>query len=74
MLQTSARRLRLLTLLQTRRFWSGRELGERMDVTERTARRDVEKLRTLEYPIERSGGWQTRGHGGPRALAAMDSA
>lgn len=56
MLQTSARLLRLLTLLQTRRFWSGRELGERMEVTERTVRRDVEKLRTLGYPIEATSG------------------
>lgn len=56
MLQTSARLLRLLTLLQTRRFWSGRELGERLEVTERTVRRDVEKLRSLGYPVDATSG------------------
>jgi predicted DNA-binding transcriptional regulator YafY len=49
--QTSARLLRLLALLQTRREWSGNDLAERLDVTVRTVRRDIEKLRELDYPI-----------------------
>lgn len=43
--------LRLLSLLQSRRDWSGAELAERLDVTERTVRRDVERLRELGYPV-----------------------
>ncbi|NUS00117.1 MAG: WYL domain-containing protein [Kribbellaceae bacterium] len=45
------RLLRLLSLLQSRREWSGRELADRLGVTERTVRRDVERLRTLDYPV-----------------------
>jgi predicted DNA-binding transcriptional regulator YafY len=45
------RLLRLLSLLQSRREWSGRELAERLGVTERTVRRDVERLRALDYPV-----------------------
>ncbi|MCI4145262.1 MULTISPECIES: YafY family protein [unclassified Streptomyces] len=56
MLETSARLLRLLGLLQTRRDWSGRELAARLGVSARTVRRDVDKLRTLGYPIEAVGG------------------
>ncbi|WP_051871421.1 helix-turn-helix transcriptional regulator [Streptomyces sclerotialus] len=56
MLETSARLLRLLGLLQTRRDRSGTELSERLGVSERTVRRDVEKLRTLGYPIHAAGG------------------
>lgn len=52
MLETSARLLRLLSLLQTRPEWSGPELAERLDVSVRTVRRDVEKLRGLDYPVE----------------------
>ncbi|MBP2477989.1 putative DNA-binding transcriptional regulator YafY [Crossiella equi] len=52
MKETSARLLRLLTLLQMRREWSGGELADRLGVTGRTVRRDIEKLRDLEYPIE----------------------
>ncbi|MSX08906.1 MAG: HTH domain-containing protein, partial [Actinobacteria bacterium] len=44
MKETSARLLRLLSLLQTRRDWAGAELAERLDVTPRTLRRDVDKL------------------------------
>lgn len=50
----TARALRLLGLLQTRRSWSGAELAERLGVTTRTVRRDVERLRDLGYPV--SGG------------------
>jgi len=56
MLDTSARLLRLLALLQARRFWPGPELAERLDVTERTIRRDVDRLRSLGYPVESSSG------------------
>lgn len=52
MLETSARLLRLLSLLQTRPEWTGPELAERMGVTTRTVRRDVDKLRGLDYPVE----------------------
>ncbi|MFK4083215.1 helix-turn-helix transcriptional regulator [Kribbella sp. NPDC020789] len=45
------RLLRLLSLLQSRREWSGHELAERLGVTERTVRRDVERLRALDYPV-----------------------
>jgi predicted DNA-binding transcriptional regulator YafY len=45
------RLLRLLSLLQSRREWSGRELADRLGVTERTVRRDVERLRSLDYPV-----------------------
>lgn len=56
MLETSARLLQLLSLLQIRREWTGSALAERMSVTERTVRRDVGKLRTLGYPISASPG------------------
>ncbi len=56
MLQTSARLLRLLSLLQARRFWSGAELAERLEVTERTVRRDVDRLRSLGYPVDAASG------------------
>jgi len=56
MLETSARLLRLLSLLQTHREWSGADLAERLDVTTRTVRRDVEKLRTLGYPVHATAG------------------
>jgi predicted DNA-binding transcriptional regulator YafY len=51
MLETSARLLRLLSLLQTHRDWSGAELADRLGVTTRTVRRDVERLRELGYPV-----------------------
>ncbi|MGI5211847.1 helix-turn-helix transcriptional regulator [Plantactinospora sp. CA-290183] len=51
MLETSARLLRLLSLLQTHRDWSGAELAERLGVTTRTVRRDVGRLRELGYPV-----------------------
>ncbi|MFW0792788.1 WYL domain-containing protein [Gordonia sp. CPCC 205515] len=51
MLETSARLLALLTLLQTRREWSGAELADRLEITTRTVRRDVDKLRELGYPV-----------------------
>src|SRR3954466_16004248 len=51
MLDTSARLLRLLSLLQSRRDWPGPELAERLEVGARTVRRDVERLRRLGYPV-----------------------
>lgn len=56
MLETSARLLHLLSLLQLRREWTGAALAERMTVTERTVRRDISKLRSLGYPISASPG------------------
>ncbi len=56
MATTSARLLRLLALLQTRRSWSGSELAERLGVTDRTVRRDVERLRDLGYPVQATQG------------------
>ncbi|MFG2050038.1 helix-turn-helix transcriptional regulator [Micromonospora sp. NPDC048935] len=52
MVETSVRLLRLLTLLQVRREWSGAELADRLAVTTRTIRTDVERLRVLGYQIE----------------------
>lgn len=55
-METSARLLRLLTLLQTRKEWSGADLAERLGVSTRTVRRDVDKLRALEYPVHATSG------------------
>jgi predicted DNA-binding transcriptional regulator YafY len=54
--ETSGRLLRLLSLLQSRREMSGTELAERLGVTTRTLRRDVDRLRGLGYPVEASPG------------------
>ncbi|MFE7776676.1 helix-turn-helix transcriptional regulator [Streptomyces sp. NPDC057445] len=56
MLDTSARLLRLLSLLQAHREWSGAELADRLGVTPRTVRRDVDRLRELGYPVNASPG------------------
>lgn len=56
MADTTGRVLELLSLLQTRRTWSGRELMERLAVSERTLRRDVDRLRTLGYPVRATTG------------------
>ena len=62
MLPTSARLLRLLSLLQVRREWAGPELAERLGVGRRTVRRDVDRLRALGYPVRSrpgmAGGYQ----------------
>ena len=59
---TSSRLLTLLSLLQGRRDWPGGELADRLDVSGRTIRRDVERLRELGYPVESmtgpAGGYQ----------------
>ncbi len=56
MIETSARLLSLLSLLQMRREWTGSELADRLEVGPRTIRRDVDKLRSLGYPIEAAPG------------------
>ncbi|WP_083914375.1 helix-turn-helix transcriptional regulator [Ilumatobacter nonamiensis] len=56
MADTSERMLRLLTLLQSYRDWSGPDLAERLEVSPRTLRRDIDRLRTLGYPVEASPG------------------
>jgi predicted DNA-binding transcriptional regulator YafY len=62
MANTSSRTLRLLSLLQTHRFWPGDELADRLGVSPRTLRRDVDRLRELGYPVEArrgiEGGYQ----------------
>ncbi len=52
MLETSARLLRLLSLLQARRDWTSTELAARLGVTTRTVRNDVGRLRGLGYPVD----------------------
>ena len=52
----SERTLRLLSLLQARRYWSGAELAGRLEVSARTLRRDIDRLRELGYPVEAQRG------------------
>ena len=56
MTTTSSRLLELLALLQARRDWSGSELADRLEVSRRTIRRDVDRLRDLGYPVESAAG------------------
>lgn len=56
MANTSGRTLRLLSLLQGHGHWSGADLAERLEVSERTLRRDVDRLRELGYPVEAQRG------------------
>jgi predicted DNA-binding transcriptional regulator YafY len=56
MANTSGRMLQLLSLLQTHRFWPGGELAERLEVSERTVRRDIDRLRDLGYPVDATRG------------------
>jgi predicted DNA-binding transcriptional regulator YafY len=64
MTETSSRLLVLLSLLQARRDWPGTELADRLAVSGRTLRRDVERLRGLGYPVESvtgpAGGYRLR--------------
>ena len=77
MVQTSARLLALLSLLQVRREWTGQELADRLEVGPRTIRRDVDKLRTLGYPVEAApgvaGGYRL-GSGGELPPLLLDDA
>ena len=61
----TARVLRLLSLLQTHRHWPGDELAGRLEVSPRTLRRDVDRLRELGYPVD-----ATRGAAGGYRLSA----
>jgi predicted DNA-binding transcriptional regulator YafY len=56
MANTSSRTLRLLSLLQTHRYWPGAELADRLGVSPRTLRRDIDRLRELGYPVEAQRG------------------
>ena len=62
MANTSSRTLRLLSLLQNHRYWPGSELADRLEVSVRTLRRDVDRLRELGYPVDAyrgvDGGYQ----------------
>jgi predicted DNA-binding transcriptional regulator YafY len=64
MTETSGRLLQLLALLQARRDWPGPALADRLGVSARTIRRDVERLRTLGYPVDAlsgpAGGYRLR--------------
>jgi predicted DNA-binding transcriptional regulator YafY len=64
MTETSGRLLQLLSLLQGRRDWPGAELADRLDVSGRTIRRDIERLRQLGYPVDSltgpEGGYRLR--------------
>ncbi|SES40337.1 helix-turn-helix transcriptional regulator [Actinokineospora terrae] len=62
---TPARLLALLSLLQSRPVWNGTELAERLGVTTRTVRTDIERLRGLDYPVH-----ATRGAAGGYRLGA----
>ncbi|WP_344163960.1 helix-turn-helix transcriptional regulator [Kribbella yunnanensis] len=55
-MDTATRLLRLLSLLQSRPQWDGAELATRLDITPRTVRRDVTRLRSLGYPIDAEAG------------------
>ncbi|MFA1547985.1 helix-turn-helix transcriptional regulator [Actinomadura chokoriensis] len=65
MLETSARLLALLSLFQSRPDWTGGQLAERLGVTARTIRNDIERLRDLGYPVD-----ATRGAAGSYRLGA----
>ena len=56
MLDTSTRLLRLLSVLQSRRFWAGADLAQRLEITPRTLRRDIDRLRSLGYMVDAAAG------------------
>ncbi|MDV3469176.1 WYL domain-containing protein [Stenotrophomonas sp. C3(2023)] len=75
MRHTAQRLLRLISLLQARRHWSGAELAERMQVDRRSIRRDIERLRELGYPVHASagvGGGYQMGAGAPVLPLLLD--
>ncbi len=55
-MSTTTRLLNLLSLLQTRRDWPGSLLAERLEISDRTVRRDIERLREMGYRIEATMG------------------
>jgi predicted DNA-binding transcriptional regulator YafY len=72
---TSGRLLALLSLLQSRPFWSAAELADRLSITARTIRRDVTRLRGLGYPVEAApgpGGGYQLGSGGSLPPLLLD--
>ncbi|MCK9822092.1 YafY family transcriptional regulator [Nocardioides cavernae] len=75
-MSTSERMLRLLSLLQTHRYWPGPELSERLEVSPRTLRRDVDRLRDLGYTVDAvrgaAGGYQLRAGGSLPPLLLED--
>ncbi len=75
-MNTSARMLRLLSLLQTHRYWPGEELAGRLDVSGRTLRRDIDRLRELGYAVDAvrgvAGGYQLRAGGSLPPLLLED--
>ncbi|CAN5470672.1 YafY family protein [soil metagenome] len=75
-MSTSARMLSLLSLLQTHRFWPGDELSSRLEVSPRTLRRDIDRLRDLGYAVDASrgvaGGYQLRAGGSLPPLVLSD--
>lgn len=78
-MSTSARMLSLLSLLQTHRYWPGEELASRLEVSPRTLRRDIDRLRDLGYSVDASrgvaGGYQLRAGGSlPPLLLSDDEA
>jgi predicted DNA-binding transcriptional regulator YafY len=56
MLSATARLIRLLSLFQAQRSWTGAELAARLEITERTLRRDVDRLRSLGYTVDSTSG------------------
>lgn len=56
MVETSARLLRLLSLLQAHREWSGADLAGRLGISTRALRRDVDRLRGLGHPVDAGPG------------------
>jgi len=75
-MNTSARMLRLLSLLQTHRYWPGSELSARLEVSPRTLRRDIDRLRELGYAVDAvrgvAGGYQLRAGGSLPPLLLED--
>src|SRR4051794_5549936 len=76
MANTSGRMLRLLSLLQSHRYWPGSELSERLEVSPRTLRRDIDRLRELGYAVDAvrgvAGGYQLRAGGALPPLLLED--
>lgn len=76
MAETTDRTLQLLSLLQRRRYWTGPELAKRLEVSERTLRRDIERIRRLGYTVDAergvAGGYRLVGAGGDTVLLLDD--